>query len=404
MDAGLRELLDLFLRWTHLIAGILWIGNSMLFNWLDRNLVRQPGQPERSFGTIWLLHSGAYYEVEKKLVAPEELPRVLHWFKWQSYTTWLSGFALLVVVAHLGGPGAIVDPGRWDLSPSQAAGLSLGLLAGGWALYDGLWRVLGARASLATALSLAGLAGLVWGLPQLLAPRAAWLHLGATLGTLMAGNVFFHIIPSQKQMVAATQRGEMADRALSVKAKTRSIHNNYMTWPVLMLMLSNHFPGVYGHPHSTLLLGGLVLGGAAARHVLNVRFDWPAWRPAFAAVVLGTVLGVGLLTRPGLRAPTTAAATVSPEAVAWPVVAGILEARCQSCHSEQPTDPDYAAPAGGLRLDSPARAQAAAERIRVRAVETKTMPMANRTGITQLERDLLARWLDEGARVPEGTP
>lgn len=410
MDAGLRELLDLFVRWIHLIAGIMWIGNSMLFNWLDRNLVRQPEQGERSFGTIWLLHSGAYYEVEKKLVSPAEFPRVLHWFKWQSYTTWMSGFALLILVYHLGGTGAIVDPERLALSAGQASALSLGLLAGGWALYDGLWRALKQHERAATALSLALALGLVVGLPQLLAPKAAYLHLGALLGSLMAGNVFFHIIPSQKQMVAATLRGELADRALSVAAKTRSIHNNYMTWPVLVLMLSAHFPGVYGHAQRELLLGILVLGGATARHVLNVRFGWPQWKPVFAAVVAATVLGVGAVLQPGLGARTASHATdatdatgadIAAERVAWPVVEAVLAQRCLSCHAEQPTDPTYAAPAGGMRLDSPARAAAAAARIRVRAVETRTMPQGNKTGITQEERDLLGRWIAEGAQVPQ---
>lgn len=406
MDPVLRELLDLFGRWIHLIAGIMWIGNSMLFNWLDRNLIKKTGGRSRSFGEIWLLHSGAYYQVEKTLLAPHELPTVLHWFKWQSYTTWLSGFFLMAVVYYLGDKSFLVDPQVMELSYGAAIGLSLSVLAGGFLLYDGLWRTLGKRSpDLATALTLALVATAMLGLTHVFTARAAYIHVGALLGTLMAGNVFFHIIPSQKQMVAATVAGEEADVGLSTRAKTRSIHNNYITFPVLFIMLSNHFPSTWGHAHAGLVLLWIALGGATVRHFLNIRFTFQRWLPALLSTIAITVLGVWWMFQPppsaAQPAPTsTATAGGAGEHVAFPVVKAIIDARCVPCHAAHPVDPAFAAaPAGGMIFDSPEKLKAMAERIKYRAVVTRTMPLVNKTGITPQERELLGRWVDEGARL-----
>lgn len=413
MDPVAREILDLFVRWVHLIAGIMWIGNSMLFNWLDRNLIKQEGGRARSFGEIWLLHSGAYYQVEKTLLAPNELPKVLHWFKWQSYTTWLSGFVLLAIVYYLGGKSFLVDPQVMDWTHEGAVAASLGTLAGGFLVYDSIWRLLGKKAeNLATVLTLVLIAGAILGLTHIFSGRAAYIHVGAFLGTLMAGNVFFHIIPSQKQMVAATLAGEEADVELSKRAKTRSIHNNYITFPVLLIMLSNHFPSTWGHPHAGLVLMWIAVGGATVRHFLNIRFTFERWLPALLATIVVTVAGTFYLLTPassqsaGSSSGTNAAssAPVVPgseeEKVRFSIVKAIIEARCVPCHAAHPTDPAFAAaPAGGVMFDSPEKIVALAERIKYRAVVTRTMPLVNRTGITQQERDVLGRWIDEGAHI-----
>lgn len=408
MDPTLREILDLVLRWIHLIAGIMWVGNSMLFNWLDRNLQKRPKHGERSFGEIWLLHSGAYYEVEKKLLAPEEMPERLHWFKWQSYTTWMTGFLLLCVVYYLGGKSYLVDSQVHDMSYGTAVATSLGLLIGGFAVYDLIWRFLEQKKSLATALCMALAAGYVFAVSQLFTGRAAYIQVGALFGSIMAGNVFFHIVPSQKQMVGASARGELADPALSIHAKTRSIHNNYLTFPVLFIMISNHFPSSWGHTLNWVVLAILMLGGGTVRHFLNIRFTFPRWLPALLttiALTIGTLLFMVYKPAAAVPAQTTQATAgqlpgTAPEKVAFPIVQAIVTQRCVPCHAAKPTDPLFAAaPAGGIQLDSPDKIAALSARIQYRAVQTKTMPFGNKTGITQQERDVLARWIAEGAAL-----
>ncbi|HEX5690076.1 MAG TPA: urate hydroxylase PuuD, partial [Roseiflexaceae bacterium] len=235
MESTVRELLDLFVRWVHVIAGIMWIGNSLLFNWLDRNL--RPVEPpvEGVQGKIWLLHSGAFYEVEKKLLpAGTPYPDKVHWFMFQNLTTWVSGIMLLVIVYYLGGAAFMIDPNVAQLSAGTAIAIGVGTLIGGWLVYDFLWRSpLGQNTPLAFAISFALLIGLSYALTHLLSGRAAYIHIGALLGTLMTANVWFYVVPSQRELVAATRAGQAQDPALSLRAKQRSIHNNYMTFPVL---------------------------------------------------------------------------------------------------------------------------------------------------------------------------
>jgi uncharacterized membrane protein len=243
MDAHLRELLDLVVRWVHLIAGIMWVGNSMLWNWLDRNLEPPPADRPLEEGTIWMVHSGGFYEMRKLQLEPHQMPERLHWFWLQATTTWVSGILLLVVVYYLGGKAALVDAQLADMTQAQAICLSVGLLVGCWACYDVLWRSpLGRRPALAAGVSGLALVGLAWALTHLFNGQAAFLHMGAILGTLMVSNVWQHILPSQRELVRLTQAGKRQEAALGKAAKTRSIHNNYMTFPVLFTMLSGHYP------------------------------------------------------------------------------------------------------------------------------------------------------------------
>jgi uncharacterized membrane protein len=390
IEQGIRELLDVLLRWVHLIAGIMWIGNSLLFNWLDRNLVRDPGGDERHVGRIWLLHSGGFYDVEKKFLAPSAMPATLHWFKWQAYTTWMSGVALLTVLYWTGGAALMIDPGVAPLPPWQAAAIGPLALILGWAIYDGLWRLLGGVERLATWVSFALLGGLIWGLTHVLSGRAAFIHVGATLGTCMAGNVAMHIIPSQRRLVAATREGRPQDVALSKHAKQRSIHNNYMTFPLLFTMLSNHFSGIYGHRLSWLLLCVVFVGSASLRHWMNVRFTFPAWKPAFAATLCLSLGLVGLVMMAPRAEPLAAVGTPS---VALSAVQLVLNERCAPCHSDHPTMVSNPAAPRSVRFDTPEQIATWRERIRARAVVTRTMPLNNRTGMTDEERDMLAQWL-----------
>ena len=392
MNPAVREILDLVFRWIHVIAGIMWIGNSLLWNWIDRNLL--PAEPGKE-GEIWLLHSGAFYRMEKNL-AGWDRARPLHWFKWQAYTTWLTGAALLVVVYYASGGALLVDPAVRDLTPAQAAGVAAGSIVGAWLAYDlALGRAISRMGRMGAVAGFALVLGVGYALTHLLSGRAAFLHVGAMLGTLMAGNVFRVIMPSQRVLVAAAERGERPDPTPSKRAKERSIHNNYMTFPVIVLMLSSHFPELYGHRLNWLLLGILVLAGAAVRHILNVRFTFARWKPALAAT-LATTLGALflLLARP---AGSRTAAAPTGERATFAQANAVIQKRCAVCHSASPADRTFGAAPAGVAFDTPEQILARVERIRVRAVETATMPPANKTFATPEERALLGRWIAQGA-------
>jgi uncharacterized membrane protein len=397
MSPAIRELLDLVFRWMHVIAGIMWIGNSMLWNWLDRNL-----QPSRSGkpgiqGEIWLLHSGGFYFMEKDLGGWDR-DRPLHWFKWQAYTTWLTGAALLIVVYYASGGALLIDPAVADLTPAQAVAVAAGSIVAAWLAYDFfLGRLITRMGRMGAVLGLALVLAVAYALTHLLSGRAAYLHVGAMLGTLMAGNVFRVIMPSQRSLVAAVERGETPDTAPAKRAKERSIHNNYMTFPVLVLMVSSHFSDLYSHRLSWVLLGILVLGGATARHILNVRFGWPRWKPALAATFAATLGALALFT---VR-PARSSASVGPDAggpVTFAQANAVIQKRCAVCHSADPADRTFGPAPAGVAFESPEQIIARVERIRVRAVETKTMPPANKTHISDAERVLLGRWIAQGAR------
>jgi uncharacterized membrane protein len=393
----LRELLDLLLRWVHLIAGIMWVGNSMLFNWLDRNLY-QP-EPDKQYpglqGKIWMLHSGAFYEVDKKLLQPPaRMPAVLHWFKWQSYTTWLTGVSLLIVVYELGGRAMMVEASS-PLSLLEASALALGTVVGGFALYDALWRSPLKKYELVLVpLTLALFGAAVFALTHLLSGRAAYIHVGVLMGTCMSGNVFFHIMPSQRELVRATEEGRPQDPAIQWRAKQRSIHNNLLTFPLLFIMISNHFPSTFGNQLGWVVLWVLLLGGAGVRYVMNIRFTYAGWRPALLGVV---VLSLGALV--ALTIPRAEATPTSTDKVSFMKVAAIIERRCLACHATQPTDDVFKVAPKGVVFESPMQVKAFAEKIKLQAVVTKVMPLANKTGITDDERALLGRWVDQGASV-----
>jgi uncharacterized membrane protein len=389
------ELLDLLFRWVHVIAGIMWIGNSLLYNWLDRNLEPKPGIE----GEIWLLHSGAFYQVEKKYLEPNQLPARLHWFMWQNFTTWASGIALLVVVYYLGSSAWLVDPGAGELAHGTAVAAAVGALVGGWVGYDLICRsLLRTRPRLAAALCLVGLVAITWGLARVLAPRAAYIHVGVLLGTLMTGNVWTVIVPSQRDLVAATKAGRPQDRALGATAKQRSIHNNYMTFPLLFVMISNHFPQLYGHHLGWAILLVLMVGGALVRHFMNIRWQFAGWRWALAGSALASLAATYLLLARPARDPAEEAALAAGPAVPFAEAHAIVAQRCVACHSATPSDEAFRVAPDGVRFDHPEEIRAMARRIRLR-VEHHTMPFANKTNMTQAERDALVRWVAQGARL-----
>jgi uncharacterized membrane protein len=409
MSGTAWELVDLVARWVHVIAGIMWVGNSLLFNWLDRSLQSPSGgtQTQKPVGNIWLLHSGGFYYVEKTLLEGQQMPKPMHWFKWQAYTTWLSGLMLLIVVYWAGGRAVMADAGVSSLSEHSAMLVGIAAVFGGWALYEVMNRFVAPRFPLLSAVVwLGGLIAIAIALTQLINGRAAFLHVGAMMGTIMAGNVVFTIVPSQRELVKSVAEGMSANlKALSARAKRVSIHNNYFTFPVIVLMVSNHFPGVYGSRLSWLLMLVLIAGGAAVRHVLNIRWTFAQWRPALWTTMFATVALLIAVMRAGMAMDSSAAGAASGSVaggaasnapVTFADVRHIIDRRCTECHSATPTDPVFRTAPLGVMFDTPEQIYARRARILERAVVTRTMPLGNKTGMTEGERQTLAKWISIG--------
>lgn len=408
LGARALELIDFVARWTHLIAGIMWVGNSLLWNWIDRNLVARGegagSQTPEPIGAIWLLHSGGFYYMEKTLLTGASMPRRLHWFFTQAYTTWWSGFVLLLTVYWLGGRSTMTDPSVSALSHDAAVAVGAGGILVGGLLYEFAHRAIAPRVPrIATLLWIAALSAIAFAFTELLSGRAAFLHVGAMLGTIMAGNVVFTIMPAQRELVAAVQSSGSAPAVASeasARAKRVSIDNNYLVFPVIALMMTSHFSSLYGDPRPWIPLALVIVGGAAVRHVLNIRFTFAAWRPLLAATLVATVGSLYLTLRIG--------ATARPSAVVLPAgpvsfadARRVIDQRCTVCHASAPSDLTFGVAPGGVKFDTPEEILALVARIQERTVVTRTMPPANKTHISDAERDLLARWIASGAqRVP----
>jgi uncharacterized membrane protein len=392
VGVDVSEWLNLALRWLHLTAGIAWIGSSFYFVWLDNHLTK-PTAGEAS-GELWSVHGGGFYHNQKYQVAPSAMPEHLHWFKWEAYFTWISGFSLLVLIYYVGAQSFLIDPGKAALSEPAAIGIGLAALALGWLVYDLL-----CRSPLKTNNALLGLfwfVCLVWAaslLDSLFTARAAYLHIGAIIGTVMVGNVFLIIIPNQKKVVADLIAGRTPDPALGAAAKQRSLHNNYMTLPVLFIMISNHYPMTYGAQRPWLVLALLGLTGVAVRHVFNLRGRGQKTGPT---IVLATALALASVTyvtweKKGGAGPS------SGEAVTYAGIQPILATNCTACHSPHPSNPAFTSPPLGLALDSYEHAAAASARIKKMAVDTETMPLGNPTHMSKAERQHLGGWIAAGS-------
>jgi uncharacterized membrane protein len=393
LDPYATEWLNLLTRWLHVIAGIVWIGSSFYFIALDNHL-RPPEEAQDAAegvgGESWEIHGGGFYRVQKYRVAPPRLPEPLHWFKWEAYTTWLSGFALLVVLYYLNADQYLIDPSVADLSTWEAVLISVGLLAAAWVVYDGLCRALGSRPLMLAAVLLGLVTVSAWGISHLFSGRAVYIQIGAMLGTMMAGNVLFVIIPAHWELVRAKQAGREPDPAANERGKLRSVHNNYLTLPVVFTMISTHFPSTYGHSYAWLILVALLVIGAWVRHFFNLRHAGRnVWAIPVTAAIAIAVLAV--VIRP--EEETAAGASVP-----FAQVKRIVDQRCTACHSAQPTLVGTAPQ--GIELDTPAQIKAQAALIEQQAVLTRAMPLGNATHMTQAERELLGRWIDQGAKIP----
>jgi uncharacterized membrane protein len=390
IDPYANEWLDLLVRWLHVVAAIAWIGASFYFIALDNHLRPPKDEADADLGVggeAWEIHGGGFYQVQKYRVAPKTLPEPLHWFKWEAYTTWLSGFGLLIVLYYVNANTYLIDKSVADLRPWEAIAISVALLVAAWVVYDGLCRMIPNDLALAgVLLVLVTLAA--WGISHLFAGRAEYIQIGAMLGTMMAGNVFFVIIPAHWELIRAKQAGREPDAAAGLRAKQRSVHNNYLTLPVVFTMISNHFPITYGHSYSWLILVALLVIGVWVRHFFNLRQAgrnaW--WIPVTAALAIAAV---AVAIRPHGSSGGTAVPFTQAQA--------IVQERCVPCHSAHPTKVDSAPM--GIVFDTPKQIQAQASLIQQVAVLTKVMPLGNQTGMTQAERDTLGHWIEQGAKT-----
>ena len=394
MEAYAGEWLQLLIRWVHLITGIAWIGASFYFVWLDNSLhppVLARDADEGVGGELWAIHGGGFYHVQKFRVAPAELPPLLHWFKWEAYSTWLSGFALLVVLYWWHADLYIVDRNVSAITPLQAVALSAALLVAGWIAYDQLCKRLGFAHERVLVVALIGLlTAVAWGLSHVFSGRAMYIQIGAMLGTMMAANVLLVIIPSQRKLVEAKARGEPPDPVYGMRGKQRSVHNNYLTLPVLLTMISNHYPMTFAHPHAWLVLACLLLLAAYVRHFFNLRHRGrTAWSIPLLAATGALALAVVIAPARSVVEGTVALRDVQP----------IIAARCATCHAEHPRWEGIASPPKGVVLETAEQIVAQAAAIREQAVVSRAMPLGNVTQMTDVERGRIAAWIDAGARA-----
>ena len=392
-DSYVTEWLNLLLRSLHVVAAIAWIGASFYFIALDHHLLppKFAAEAQRGVGgEAWEIHGGGFYHVSKYRVAPERLPEPLHWFKWEAYTTWLSGFGLLVALYYLNAETYLVDRSVAEISGGAAVAISVGLIAASWVIYDVACRLLASR-DRAVAVGVVALAvASAWIASEIFAPRAAYLQVGAMLGTIMAGNVVFNIMPGQRELVAAKRAERDADPLPGIRAKQRSVHNNYLTLPVLFTMLANHFPFTYGQSNGWLILVAFMAIGAAIRHFFNLRHQGRTrWTiPVAAALAL---VGLAVALRPASNS------TAGAEAVPFTKVQTIVQARCAGCHAAKPTIAGFSSAPKGVLLDTPEGIVSQRDAIEAQAVDSKAMPLGNVTGMTQAERDTIGDWLSIGA-------
>ncbi|HEY8383197.1 MAG TPA: urate hydroxylase PuuD [Microvirga sp.] len=405
IDPQISEWISQILRWTHVITAIAWIGSSFYFIHLDLSLKKREGLAEGVGGEAWQVHGGGFYNMRKFMVAPPELPKELTWFKWESYSTWISGFFLIVWVYYLQADLYTIDPAVRALAPWQAAAIGIGGLVLGWLVYDGLCRSPLGRNDVVLGVALfVYILAAAFVFTQVFNGRAAFLHTGAMIATWMSASVFFIIIPNQKKVVASLLKGETPDPALGRQAKQRSTHNNYLTLPVIFLMLSNHYPLAWSSRYAIGIVAMIVIAGAVIRHFFNAQHAGkgsPWWTWGLAAACFAVAIYLSIIGKPGnanlAEAPagpvTLASAAPTEEAVL------ALQSRCSMCHAAEPVWDGIPVAPKGVRLETPEDITRHAEAIRVQSVLTHAMPPNNLTEMTLDERRAVASWLAQRDRA-----
>ncbi len=402
MEAYIVDWLNLIGRWVHMITGIAWIGASFYFVWLDNHL--QPPKDSRDAesgigGEVWAVHGGGFYRAQKFRLAPPSLPEMLHWFKWEAYWTWISGVFLLALIYWYSAEIYLIDPSVADIGKPVAVAIGVASLVVGWLIYDGLCKSplgkndtwLGVAVFVFTVIA-------AWGLCQVFSGRGAYIHYGAMLGTIMVANVFFVIIPGQRELVAAKGEGRDPDPTPGLHGKQRSVHNTYFTLPVLFVMVSNHYASTYGHPHNWLVLVAISLAGALIRVYFVQRHSGKA-SPVSMVTAVVLLLAVVVTVAPRYSSTTPGSAKANA-ADTFEQVQTIVKNRCVSCHAASPTQAGFTAPPKGVVFDTAEQILNQAVQIHQQTVVSKVMPVGNLTQMTDDERALLDEWFKAGAKPP----
>lgn len=392
MDPYINEWLNLVIRFAHLITGIAWVGASFYFVWLDNHLETPPQEKADKGigGDLWAIHGGGFYEVAKYKLAPPKMPATLHWFKWEAYTTWITGFLLLSLMFYVGAESYLIDKRVADLTQWQAIGLGLGSIVVGVGIYELLVRTKLRNHGIILGLILFVVAtALSYGLTQVFSARGAYMHMGAIIGTIMAGNVFFGIMPSQRALVKAVEEGKAPDPAFGLNAKVRSTHNTYTTLPIIFIMISNHYPMTFNHSANWLVLMAIILITAAVRQYFVLR-HFGKQKPLIlvSSVVATVVLAVAIAPR-----SVEISAEQKQQVVTDSQVTQIIEQRCGTCHAENPTDDIFTIAPAGLVFSNIDTIKQWGPRIQARVIDAKDMPFMNKTEMTDDERTQLAIWL-----------
>ena len=376
-----------------MITGIAWIGASFYFIFLENNLNRVKNLRDELAGNLWAVHGGGFYYLEKYKHSPEKIPKDLHWFKWEAYFTGITGFILLSIVYYYNANTYMIDPNVMQLTNWQAIGIGIGSIVLSWIVYDLMCKSpLVKQQKLFALIGFILLVAMAYALSHILSARAAYIHIGAIIGIIMVLNVFFVIIPGQKVMVASALKGEIADPSYGEKALRRSIHNNYMTLPVLFIMISNHFPSTFGNKQAWLVLAGLILVGVSVRHWFNLRGKKIVnyWLLPFAIALL---IGLVIYTKPNNE--TMISSNINSNNITDMQAMQIIDKHCTACHAAKPTSKIFAQAPKGLMLDNFNTIKANAEKIKAQAVNAQIMPLGNPTKMTTQERQILGSWLEQ---------
>jgi uncharacterized membrane protein len=388
MSSFIVDWLNLAVRWAHLVVGIGWIGTSFYFVALDLGLRKNPNSPSGVYGEQWQVHGGGFYHVDKYTVAPPQLPKHLVWFRWEAYLAWMTGFGLLVVMYYWNARAYLIDPTVLDISPLMAIAISIATLAAGWFVYDLICRSpVGQRPVMLSAVVFVLIVAASYGLGHVFSGRGAFIHIGSLIGTIMAVNVFYVIIPNQRKLVAQLQAGEEPDPRYGAIGKQRSLHNNYLTLPVLLMMVSNHYPMLYSHPYSWLVVALIIIVGGLVRHLINRHdagddFNVYSWAAPVAAIALASAITV--------TAPQSATSSIQ---VADSEALSIVHRHCTICHARRPKHPGFVEAPKDMRIETLTDLRQYARLVRVQAVQSNAMPLGNETRMTLEEREKLGAWL-----------
>ncbi|XOV77956.1 MAG: urate hydroxylase PuuD [Aestuariibacter sp.] len=392
-----HDWIALFLRWFHVIAGIAWIGASFYFIWLDNSLRTPPKwkQDKGIKGDLWAVHGGGFYEVAKYQYGPDTVPEKLHWFKWEAYTTWITGMLLMIWVYYAGAEAYLIDTRVYDFSANEAILAGLGFIVSGLVVYEIACRSpLSKNAGVFGVFLVLLLTAYSWGAAQLFSGRGAYMHIGALIGTIMAGNVLFNIIPSQRKMVEAVKLNATIDPSWGAGAKLRSVHNNYLTLPIIFIMISNHYPMTYQHPDNWLVLVCIALVSAWIRHYFNLKHLGIS-RPSI--LIFGAILMAAIafwVSKPTTTQETPITSSTKTVSKPMPDVVEVIQQHCTGCHSKTPSDEIFVIAPLGITLDTWQEIDRWAPQIYRRTVVTQDMPMMNKTNMQAEERLVIADWFE----------